>query len=240
MMKDTQLIERLAITDLYRDDVTLPKTMRSDIVFLEIARRMDMDTKERVLVATPPRKTWNRAWIAVAAFAIVIVVGLTAALLSSRGEDLEPATPPTTEAPVTTVEAAAIDIAAADPIQALNDQASRVTITFAGDAQALFEGGAHVVDIQLDLEGSNELNPGVTVNIVSTDGVVASTGTSPPGNEVRATWVWTSNDKLIITMTGRGIGIPDTRPEVVILVQETPSSDAVVFVMDTPAGTVNP
>jgi hypothetical protein len=236
MMKDTQLIEQLAITDLYRDDVTLPETMRSDIVFLEIARRMEMDTKERVQVATPPRKTWNKAWIAVAAFALVIVFGLTAALLSSQSADVEPATPPTTEAPQTTVAEVSIDIGAADPTQALNDQASRVTITFAGDAQALFEGGAHVVDIQLDLEGSNELNPGVTVNLVSTDGVATSTGTSPPGNEVRATWVWTSSDKLIITMTGRGIGIPDTRPSVVILVQETPSSDVIEFVMDTPAG----
>ena len=190
-MNDTQLIERLAGTDLYRDGASLPKTMQSDIVLLDIARRMEMDTKERVQAPIPQRKAWSRAWIAVAAFALVIVVGLTAALLSSGGEDAEPAT---------TVASAPIDIGAADPIQVLNDQASRVTITFAGDAQALVEGGAHVVDIQLDLEGSNELNPGVTLNIVSTDGVATSTGTSPPGNEVRATWVWTSNDKLIITI----------------------------------------
>ncbi len=235
-MNDTQLIERLAGTDLYRDDASLPKTMQSDIVLLDIARRMEMDTKERVQAPIPQRKTWSRAWIAVATFALVIIVGLTAALLSSGGEDAEPATPPTAEAvPPTTVALAPIDLGAADPIQVVNDQASRVTVTFAGDAQALVEGGAHLVDIQLDLEGSNELNPGVTLNIVSTDGVATATGTSPPGNAVRATWVWTSNDKLIITMTGRGIGIPDTRPAVVVSVQETPSSEPVVFVLDTPA-----
>lgn len=60
-MNDSQLIEQLAVTDLYRDDVALPKTMRSDVVLLDITRRMGMDTKERTqVVESPSRPTHQR------------------------------------------------------------------------------------------------------------------------------------------------------------------------------------
>jgi hypothetical protein len=36
-------------------------------------------------------------------------------------------------------------------------------------------------------------------------------------------------------MTGVGIGIPDTRPQIAVTVQETPTSERVEFVMDSPA-----
>ena len=234
-MNDAQLIERLAITDTYRDDVPLPETMQPDIVLLDIARRKNMDTKERREVVKAPARRWNGALIAAVAFAVVIIIGAATVLLSNRDDGGEPATPPTTVALPTTIAVQSIDVGAANPIQSINDQGSRVSITFAGNARALAEGGAHAVGIQLDLEGSNELNPGVTVSYLSTDGVVTTEGTSPGGAEVKSNWAWTADDKVIVTMTGVGIGIPDTRPQVVVTVQATPTSEPVEFIMDTPA-----
>ena len=234
-MNDAQLIEQLAITDTYGDDVALPETMLPDMVLLDIARRMDMDTKERQVEVVAPRRRWSGAAIAAVAFAAAIIIGAATVLLSNGSGVGEPVSPVTTQAPPTTTALQSIDIGAAVPIQAINDQGSRVAITFAGNARALAEGGAHIVGIQLDLEGSNDLNPGVTVNYLTTDGVVTTTGTSPGGAEVKSTWRWDADDKVIVTMTGVGIGIPDTRPEIVVTVQETPTSEPVVFVMDIPA-----
>jgi hypothetical protein len=234
-MNDAQLTERLAITDTYRDDVVLPDTMRPDVVLLDITRRMDMDTKERQEVMRTPRRRWNGAAIAAMAFAVVIIIGVATVLLSNSGGVAEPAGLPTTETPAPTTAAVSIDVGAADPIQAVNDQGSRVTITFAGNARALAEGAGHVLGIQLDLEGSNDLNPGVTVNYLSTDGVVTTTGTSPGGAEVKSTWAWTADDEVIVTMTGVGVGIPDSRPKVVVTVQETSTSDVAEFIMDSSA-----
>jgi hypothetical protein len=234
-MNDMQLIERLAITDMYPDDVSLPETMRRDIVLSDIARRMDMDTKERQDATVAPVRRWSGGLIAAAAFALVVIIGLATVLLSNGDGGGEPAAPPTTVAPPTTAIVESIDVGAAEPIQAVNDQGSRVTVDFAGNARALAEGGAYVFGIQLDLEGANELNPGVTVNYVSTEGVVTTMGTSPGGAEVKSTWRWDADDKVIVTMTGVGIGIPDTRPQIVVTVQETATSDAVEFIMDTPA-----
>jgi hypothetical protein len=234
-MNDAQLTERLAITDMYRGDVALPETMRHDMVLLDITRRMDMDTKERPVEVRAPKRRWSGAAIAAVAFAVVIIIGIATVVLSSGSGVGEPVSPATTQAPPTTTALQSVDVGAADPIQAVNDQASRVTINFAGNARALAEGAAHVVGIQLDLEGSNDLNPGVTVNYLSTDGVVTMEGTSPGGAEVKSTWRWDADDKVIVTMTGVGIGIPDTRPQIVVTVQETPTSEPVEFVMDSPA-----
>ena len=100
-MKDSQLIERLADTDLYRNDRPLPETMRPDIGLLEIARRTDMDTMERVQTVKPPRQRRNGPLIAAAAFALVIVIGLAGALLTSSGNGTDPANPTTTVTPTT-------------------------------------------------------------------------------------------------------------------------------------------
>jgi hypothetical protein len=102
-------------------------------------------------------------------------------------------------------------------------------------AHALAEGSAHVFGIQLDLEGSRELAPGVTVSYLSTDGVVTTQGTSPGGAEVKSTWAWTADNKVVVTLVGVGIGIPDTRPQILVTIQATPSSEPVEYVMDTPA-----
>ena len=98
-MNDSQLIERLAGTDLYPNDLPLPETMRPDIGLLEITRRMDMDTMERVEVVKPPKPKRNGPLIAAAAFALVIVIGLVGALLTSPNEGTEPANPTSTTAP---------------------------------------------------------------------------------------------------------------------------------------------
>ena len=242
-MNDSQLIDRLATTDLYPDKADLPETMRADVVLLGIARRMDMDTMERVVdvedIKPPPRK-WSGIWIAAAAFAAVIIVGVAGALLARNG-DAEPAspsttTPPaTTQAPTTVVPPAPIDVGSADPIQATNDQASRVTVKFAGDARALAEGRAYRFEIEVDLEGSRENAPGATVTYVLVDGAITTTGSSPGGAEVTATWDWYAEDGLLVTLRGQGIGIPDTRPQVIVRIQETATSDIVEYVMDSPA-----
>lgn len=235
-MNDAQLIEQLAITDMYRGDVALPETTRPDMVYPDIARRMDMDTKERRVEVVAPRRRWSGAAIAAVAFAVVIIIGVATVLLSNGSGVGEPVSPVTTQAPPTTTALQSVDVGAADPIQAINDQESRVAINFAGNARALAEGGAHIVGIQLDLGFANELNPGVTVNYLSTDGVVTTEGTSPGGAEVKSTWRWDADDKVIVTMVGVGVGIPDTRPQIVVTVQETPTSEPVEFVMDSPAG----
>ena len=247
-MNDSQLIERLASTDLYRNDLPLPETMRPDVGLLEIARRTDMDTMERteqVEVVKPPRRRWNGPLIAAAAFAAVIVIGLVGALLASTNEGTEPANPTTTEAPPTTVTTEVptttvaplpVDINAGAPTQVQNDQASRATIEFAGNIQALVEGGAHMVEIEMYIEPDFN-DTGVTVTLVSVDGEIASTGITDEGVEFTPTWSWTPDgDKVVVTMVGRGVGIPDTRPDVVVTVQETASSEQVEFVLTAEAG----
>ena len=65
--------------------------------------------------------------------------------------------------------------------------------------------------------------------------MVTTEGTSPGGAEVKLTWAWIAGNKVIVTMSGVGVGIPDTRPQLVVTVQATPSSDVVEFVMDSAA-----
>jgi hypothetical protein len=221
-MNDPQLIKRLANTDLYRDDAPLPEVMRSDIVLLDIARRIDMDTMQRTqVVVKPPRQKWTGAWIAAAAFALVLVIGLGAALLANLGGDPEPIPP------------AAVNVNAADPIQATHDQSRRITITFAGNAQALAESGADSFEVVVHMEGSNDFNPGFTLTYTNDDGVVTTSGVDPDGAEVVANWQWFADDGLLITLPQQGL--PDTRPEVTISVQQTATSDVVQFEMDAPA-----
>ncbi len=66
-------------------------------------------------------------------------------------------------------------------------------------------------------------------------GQITTSGSSPTGNEMTATWLWFADDGLQVTLRGQGIGIPDTRAEVVVSVQETASSQVSEFVMDTAA-----
>lgn len=133
-----------------------------------------------------------------------------------------------------------IDIGAAAPVQVQNDQASRAIIDFAGNAQALVEGGAHVVDIQMDIE-ADFVSPGVSVRLLSIDGEITSTGITENGDWFTPTWAWTPDgDKVVVTMVGRGVTIPDTRPAVVVSVQDTASSDPVEFVLTAAAGSGRP
>jgi len=110
-MNDSQLIERLAASDLYPDEVRLPETLRADVVLLDIARRMEMDTIERTPVeaAKPPRRRWSGPLIAAAAFAVVIAVVVAAAALTNRGGDVDPANPTSSTTAVSTTAAPLID-----------------------------------------------------------------------------------------------------------------------------------
>jgi hypothetical protein len=131
-MNDAQLIEQLAITDMCRGDVALPETTRPDMVYPDTARRMDIDTKERRVEVPAPQRRWNGAAIAAVAFAVVIIIGVAAVLLSNGSGVGKPVSPATTQVPHPTIAVESIDIGAADPIQAVNDQGSRVTITSLG------------------------------------------------------------------------------------------------------------
>jgi hypothetical protein len=129
-----------------------------------------------------------------------------------------------------------IDIGAAAPTQVQNDQTARGTIEFAGNAQALFEGGAYSVEIQMDIEADTN-SPTVSVNLLSIDGEITPTGITSDGDTFTPTFVWTPDgDKVVITMVGRGVSVPDTRPTVVVSVQETASSDPVEFVLTAASG----
>ena len=252
-MNDPQLIERLANTDLYRDDVALPETMRSDLVLLDIARRMDLDTMERVEVEAvkPPRRRRNGPLIAAAAFALVILVGLAGALITNRGGGTEPVPPATTQAPPTTTEVPVtttavpattlapepVDTSAAEPIQVGHDQSRRVTVKFAGDARALAEGGAYAFEIQVHMDGTEGLGGReFTVTYSNTDGTITTTGTDPDGEEVMARWDWFAEDGVQITLLSQNL--PDTRPEVTVIVQESASTQPVEFVLDAEAGPI--
>lgn len=136
--------------------------------------------------------------------------------------------------------AVGIDIGAAAPVQVQNDQASRAIIDFAGNAQALVEGGAHVVDLQMDIE-ADFVSPGVSVRLLSIDGEITSTGITENGDWFTPTWAWEPDgDKVVVLMVGRGVTIPDTRPTVVVSVQDTASSDPVEFVLTAEAGSGRP
>lgn len=136
--------------------------------------------------------------------------------------------------------AVGIDIGAAAPVQVQNDQASRAIIDFAGNAQALVEGGAHVVDLQMDIE-ADFVSPGVSVRLLSIDGEITSTGITENGDWFTPTWAWEPDgDKVVVLMVGRGVTIPDTRPTVVVSVQDTASSDPVEFVLTAEAASGRP
>jgi hypothetical protein len=92
------------------------------------------------------------------------------------------------------------------------------------------------VEIEMYIEPDFN-DPGVTVTLSSVDGEITSTGLTDNGIEFTPTWSWTPDgDKVVVTMVPRGAGIPDTRPDVVVTVQETAASDPVEFVLTAEAG----
>lgn len=170
---------------------------------------------------TPSRRPWL---IAVTAGAVVIVMGALFVIPNLGVPSDVVADEPTA------------DVGAAAPIQVINDQGSRATIEFVGNAQALVEGGAHSVDIQMEIEADfNSLS--ISVWMVSIDGEITSTGITENGDIFTPTWLWTADGtKVVVTMVGRGVTIPDTRPAVVVSVRETASSESVEFVLTAAAG----
>jgi hypothetical protein len=204
-----------------------------------------MQTQERPTIVTRPSPA-RRPWvIALAATTVLAVVGLAAIIANIEEPTVvvdEPAVVVDEPTPtVTSVPALPpVAIEAASPIQVQNDQASRATIEFAGNARALVEGGVHSVEIQMEIE-ANTNSPTVRVNLTSVDGEITSTGVTEDGATFTPTWSWTPDgDKVVVTMVGRGVRIPDTRPAVVVIVQETPESEPVEFVLTAPSGSGRP
>ena len=208
-------------------------------------RSTEMQTQERTTTEIRPPRV-RRPWvIALAAATVLVMVGLAAVIANTEEPTVvvdEPAivvdepTPTVTSAPVLPP----VDIESAFPTQVQNDQASRATIEFAGDARALVEGAAHSVEIRMEIE-ANTNSPTVRVNLTSVDGVITSTGETDDGATFTPTWSWTPDgDKVVVTMVGRGVRIPDTRPTVVVIVQETSDSEPVEFVLTAPSGSGRP
>jgi hypothetical protein len=72
---------------------------------------------------------------------------------------------------------------------------------------------------------------------LSTEGVITATGITDEGDSFTPTWLWTADGStVVVTMVGRGVTIADTRPVVVVSVQETASSESVEFVLTAEAG----
>ena len=200
-------------------------------------RSTDMQTQEPIRTETPPPAP--RPWlIAAAAFVVVIVIGALLVIpnLGGSSDVIDQPTTTSTVAPPTS----SVDVGAAAPIQVLNDQGSRATIDFAGNAKDLVEGGAYLVDIQMEIEPDFN-SPGITVRLVSIDGETTTTGITEDGATFTPTWAWTADgDAVTVTMVGRGVSIPDTRPAVVVSVQETDASPPVEFVLTAAAGSGRP
>lgn len=209
-------------------------------------RSTEMQTQERMTTETRRPARVRRPWvIALAAATVLAVIGL-AAIIANLDEPTVVVEEPTVvvDEPTPTVTSAPtlppVDIESAFPTQVQNDQASRATIEFAGDARALVEGGAHSVEIRMEIE-ANTNSPTVRVNLTSVDGEITSTGETDDGNTFTPTWSWTPDgDKVVVTMVGRGVRVPDTRPTVVVVIQETPESEPVEFVLTAPSGSGRP
>jgi hypothetical protein len=107
-MNESQMLERLASTDAYAPETDMPPAAWShDVAFSEVERRIGLQPG----VGKPSGEsvpTWRRGWIvAMAAFAVAIIVIGVAMLFSRPANELPPATtPPTTEVlpPTTTVK----------------------------------------------------------------------------------------------------------------------------------------
>ena len=99
-MNDQMLYDRLARTDAYAPELPVSdETWTPVVAFAEIERRLDMSTQLKPQPTEPPAAP-RRSWIpAIAAFAVVIVIGLVVALAFTQN-DAPPAeeTPPTTDA----------------------------------------------------------------------------------------------------------------------------------------------
>lgn len=202
-------------------------------------RSAEMQTHELTRTETPQPPS-RRPWlIAVTAAAAVILIGFLL-IVPNLGEPsdvvVDEPVPTTVPAP----PAPSVDVGAAAPMQVQNDQASRAIIEFAGNAQALVEGGAYLVDIQMEIE-ADAISPTVNVRLLSVDGEITSTGITTDGDEFVPTWTWSSGgEKVTVLMVGRGVRVADTRPAVVVSVQATASSDPIEFILTAPAGSGRP
>lgn len=208
----------------------------ADLLTATRQRSTEVQTQEPTKPRTKTRPS-RRPWLIPAAGAAALVVIAALIVITNLNSPAEvvdqqpaPTTPTTLAAPQ-----AAVDIGAGNPIQVVNDQASRATLSFTGDARALVEGGVHMFEIQIEIEEDFN-SPAISVNLVSNNGEITTTGVTSEGDTFTPTWSWTPDgDKVVITMVGRGVSIPDTRPSVVVIIQENEGSSPVEFVLEAPA-----
>ena len=141
-------------------------------------RSAEMQTQELTRIETPQPPS-RRPWlIAVTAAAAVILIGFLLIVPNLGGPSdvvVDEPVPTTTPVP----PAPSVDVQAAFPTQVQNDQASRATIEFAGNAQALVEGGAHMVEIQMEIEESRLRPLDADLQIPDTSKFINHTGWKP-------------------------------------------------------------
>ncbi len=105
-MNDSQMLEKLAMTDAYAPHTPLPVSARTrDTALAEIERRTDMQTQKRPAPQAPLRRRRNGWLVAAAAFIVVLVVGTAMAFLASRTDDSVIAPVTTTTSPIPTTVA---------------------------------------------------------------------------------------------------------------------------------------
>ncbi|MCJ7779711.1 MAG: hypothetical protein MUQ27_02695, partial [Acidimicrobiia bacterium] len=102
-MNDSQMLEKLAMTDAYAPHTPLPVSARSrDTALAEIERRTDMQTQKRPAPQAPLRRRRDGWLVAAAAFIVVLVVGTAMAFWASRTDDSVIAPVTTTTSPIPT------------------------------------------------------------------------------------------------------------------------------------------
>lgn len=76
-MNDTELLAVLTLADDYHGDAALPSVIwNHDLALREVERRTGMQTKDNVTPAADAARTNRTMWVALAAFAVVIVIGI--------------------------------------------------------------------------------------------------------------------------------------------------------------------
>ncbi|MGI9609017.1 MAG: hypothetical protein ACR2NL_01855 [Acidimicrobiia bacterium] len=215
-----------------------------DLGGLLLATKQSSEDSPAPIAVTPRPRQTRSLRLAVAGLAVAIVIaafGLISSLGSSSDVVDDGPLPPPSTVVQTTVPAMerAESTSGGEPTQVVNDQGSRAMLSFAGDAKALVDGGAHRVEIHVEIEANTNQST-VTASLTSIDGTIVSTGTYGSDVTFVPTWSWTADgDHVVITMTGRGVAVPDTRPAVIVIVQLTEESTPVEYVLTAASG-VNP
>jgi len=126
----TDLFDQYAALDPAETPEALPDwTSTSPVLLAEIDERTHpMQTKQRPSTSTDPKRRWTGVLVAAAAFAVVLIVGMSVLLLNRGGDPLDVVTPVTTTTATTVPEATPTTAPVAPPPVA-PDETTPVVVT---------------------------------------------------------------------------------------------------------------